>query len=120
MALPLLTPSRERHGEERAERRHEHRRVKEMDRRVQLGEPGHDEAWRLHGGPQDAGLQRPESRRVVHDEPQRAGRDRKNTRLNSSHSSSSYAVFCLKKKKNTNILLYLNKKNKQKNQENCK
>src|SRR6267143_4013533 len=26
-------------------------------------------------------------------------RDRKSTRLNSSHSSSSYAVFCLKKKK---------------------
>src|SRR5689334_23660168 len=28
------------------------------------------------------------------------GRDRKSTRLNSSHSSISYAVFCLKKKKN--------------------
>src|SRR5438309_5645069 len=28
-------------------------------------------------------------------------RDRKSTRLNSSHSSISYAVFCLKKKKNT-------------------
>src|SRR5438270_4897183 len=27
-------------------------------------------------------------------------RDRKSTRLNSSHSQSSYAVFCLKKKKN--------------------
>src|SRR5689334_23942436 len=27
------------------------------------------------------------------------GRDRKSTRLNSSHSSISYAVFCLKKKK---------------------
>src|SRR5438309_8982147 len=27
-------------------------------------------------------------------------RDRKSTRLNSSHSSISYAVFCLKKKKN--------------------
>src|SRR5689334_23553044 len=26
-------------------------------------------------------------------------RDRKSTRLNSSHSSTSYAVFCLKKKK---------------------
>src|SRR5438067_3912997 len=31
----------------------------------------------------------------VHD-----GRDRKSTRLNSSHVSISYAVFCLKKKKN--------------------
>src|SRR5207249_6106316 len=29
-----------------------------------------------------------------------AGRDRKSTRLNSSHVSISYAVFCLKKKKN--------------------
>src|SRR2546430_3932243 len=29
-------------------------------------------------------------------------RDRKSTRLNSSHSQISYAVFCLKKKKNTN------------------
>src|SRR6266568_6070187 len=28
-------------------------------------------------------------------------RDRKSTRLNSSHSSISYAVFCLKKKKNS-------------------
>src|SRR5437588_4894899 len=29
------------------------------------------------------------------------GEDRKSTRLNSSHTVSSYAVFCLKKKKNT-------------------
>src|SRR3989475_4519399 len=30
------------------------------------------------------------------------GTDRKSTRLNSSHSQISYAVFCLKKKKKTN------------------
>src|SRR3712207_7897041 len=30
--------------------------------------------------------------------------DRKSTRLNSSHANISYAVFCLKKKKNTQIL----------------
>src|SRR5438477_9656404 len=30
--------------------------------------------------------------------PARARRDRKSTRLNSSHMSISYAVFCLKKK----------------------
>src|SRR3989475_7471885 len=30
------------------------------------------------------------------------GGDRKSTRLNSSHSQISYAVFCLKKKKSTN------------------
>src|SRR2546430_12325752 len=34
-------------------------------------------------------------------------RDRKSTRLNSSHSQISYAVFCLKKKKNiTTTLLH--------------
>src|SRR3712207_7177137 len=31
----------------------------------------------------------------------RRGRDRKSTRLNSSHANISYAVFCLKKKKNS-------------------
>src|SRR3712207_7814134 len=30
------------------------------------------------------------------------GGDRKSTRLNSSHANISYAVFCLKKKKNQN------------------
>src|SRR5437899_9548697 len=36
--------------------------------------------------------------------------DRKSTRLNSSHLGISYAVFCLKKKKNTNgiCVQYLN------------
>src|SRR5688572_32495793 len=33
--------------------------------------------------------------------PQWADGDRKSTRLNSSHSQISYAVFCLKKKKKT-------------------
>src|SRR5437870_10000660 len=33
-------------------------------------------------------------------------RDRKSTRLNSSHVAISYAVFCLKKKKDTKIHLY--------------
>src|SRR3712207_6953148 len=32
----------------------------------------------------------------------RARRDRKSTRLNSSHANISYAVFCLKKKKQHN------------------
>src|SRR5438034_7290047 len=31
--------------------------------------------------------------------PRETGRDRKSTRLNSSHTVISYAVFCLKKKK---------------------
>src|SRR3712207_8995903 len=30
--------------------------------------------------------------------------DRKSTRLNSSHANISYAVFCLKKKKNDHVL----------------
>src|SRR2546428_3794289 len=37
--------------------------------------------------------------RLTGGEPQRE--DRKSTRLNSSHDQISYAVFCLKKKKNT-------------------
>src|SRR3712207_7650929 len=39
-------------------------------------------------------------------EAQRAARveqDRKSTRLNSSHANISYAVFCLKKKKHTDV-----------------
>src|SRR3712207_9078145 len=32
--------------------------------------------------------------------PRPRGRDRKSTRLNSSHANISYAVFCLKKKNN--------------------
>src|SRR5690349_22919214 len=33
----------------------------------------------------------------------RDGKDRKSTRLNSSHVEISYAVFCLKKKKSTHM-----------------
>src|SRR2546426_4817075 len=49
------------------------------------------------------GLHRPASfvwRRVREKDAGRC-RDRKSTRLNSSHLVISYAVFCLKKKKNT-------------------
>src|SRR5437763_10089909 len=42
-------------------------------------------------------LARPEEHRVG----VRGGLDRKSTRLNSSHRCISYAVFCLKKKKNS-------------------
>src|SRR3989440_982019 len=34
-----------------------------------------------------------------------SGRDRKSTRLNSSHDQISYAVFCLKKKKTTTFTI---------------
>src|SRR2546428_9874928 len=36
-----------------------------------------------------------------------AKRDRKSTRLNSSHDQISYAVFCLKKKKKTDYKLHV-------------
>src|SRR5689334_24113171 len=36
---------------------------------------------------------------IIHALQPKRGGDRKSTRLNSSHSSISYAVFCLKKKK---------------------
>src|SRR2546427_5630927 len=39
----------------------------------------------------------------------RSGGDRKSTRLNSSHSQISYAVFCLKKKKSGNVDLTFHK-----------
>src|SRR2546430_12063754 len=39
------------------------------------------------------------TRQNVEDAIERTSQDRKSTRLNSSHSQISYAVFCLKKKK---------------------
>src|SRR3712207_8158799 len=39
--------------------------------------------------------------RLVAHHGDRVPQDRKSTRLNSSHANISYAVFCLKKKKNT-------------------
>src|SRR5947209_13448769 len=40
-----------------------------------------------------------------------SNRDRKSTRLNSSHANISYAVFCLKKKKKKRTTIPLNIKN---------
>src|SRR2546427_3458546 len=52
------------------------------------------------GGDQpDRGQLGPAYRRLAHRTSRRRDRDRKSTRLNSSHSQISYAVFCLKKKK---------------------
>src|SRR6266478_7266619 len=45
----------------------------------------------------------------------RGGGDRKSTRLNSSHSQISYAVFCLKKKKNKTHLYSRQQKKKKTN-----
>src|SRR3712207_7076176 len=50
-------------------------------------------------------------RSAAHDQPdQRPGRrpsprDRKSTRLNSSHANTSYAVFCLKKKTSLHLVV---------------
>src|SRR6266513_4673434 len=50
-----------------------------------------------------------------HDHRGAVRRDRKSTRLNSSHVSISYAVFCLKKKnKNRIIYIFIKKKKKKK------
>src|SRR5260221_6722107 len=47
------------------------------------------------------GVVRPPGRHQPHRRARvREGRDRKSTRLNSSHTVISYAVFCLKKKMN--------------------
>src|SRR2546430_8874434 len=43
---------------------------------------------------------------LEHDQPPQA--DRKSTRLNSSHSQISYAVFCLKKKNTTHRTIATN------------
>src|SRR5256886_11940280 len=48
-----------------------------------------------HLGGAAADVEHHRAARLVH----RQSRDRKSTRLNSSHSQISYAVFCLKKKK---------------------
>src|SRR5690242_20878291 len=52
----------------------------------------------------DVRFQRAERRaRLAQRREEVAAQDRKSTRLNSSHMSISYAVFCLKKKKKTII-----------------
>src|SRR3712207_7206870 len=50
-----------------------------------------------HRGPGELDRRRKAILDLVADRPMR--RDRKSTRLNSSHANISYAVFCLKKKK---------------------
>src|SRR5256885_9797612 len=45
----------------------------------------------------------PQVDRRVHGSKGKPTSDRKSTRLNSSHLVISYAVFCLKKKKKTNV-----------------
>src|SRR3712207_8811196 len=49
----------------------------------------------------ERGEQRPQSDLRPRNRSHQQTEDRKSTRLNSSHANISYAVFCLKKKKNT-------------------
>src|SRR5438034_970714 len=91
----------EREGEERRadEPRHGHRQHDAPERLDARG-PVHQGALldllrhRAEVTDQQPRAERDEERRVRQDE-----RDRKSTRLNSSHTVISYAVFCLKKKK---------------------
>src|SRR6266496_1393745 len=62
-------------------------------------------------------LRRLRTRRMGHHaqaHDSRSRRDRKSTRLNSSHVEISYAVFCLKKKKKNTKKNYIKKKKKKK------
>src|SRR5258705_8689441 len=52
----------------------------------------------IGSGPSLALRRRDERRELVDDADVHVSRDRKSTRLNSSHLGISYAVFCLKKK----------------------
>src|SRR2546430_8663407 len=74
-------------------------------RPARVDPPGAD-AQAVEGAPGSEGRARPGG--CAHRARERGGRsarDRKSTRLNSSHSQISYAVFCLKKKKMTLVLI---------------
>src|SRR5207245_5714453 len=70
-------------------------------RRQRRCHPGDREAAALHVRLQPRRVHLPDHGLHVHGQPGRCTRDRKSTRLNSSHGSISYAVFCLKKKNTT-------------------
>src|SRR3712207_8338081 len=61
-------------------------------------EPTRRRSSRPAASPRAARARRPPWPRRSPATPARARRDRKSTRLNSSHANISYAVFCLKKK----------------------
>src|SRR5205814_10440117 len=64
----------------------------------QLIEDGPD-LFRVRPAPGLEFLRRREAHQLRQSRQRTAARDRKSTRLNSSHLGNSYAVFCLKKKK---------------------
>src|SRR3712207_8430042 len=61
--------------------------------------PRGDRLVEQHAGVEREDVEAPEAALDVGGEVEH-DRDRKSTRLNSSHANISYAVFCLKKKKN--------------------
>src|SRR5438034_4799312 len=75
------------------------RSPREVDRRPRLpADHLEPRGPATRAGPRDFREGRLEDRRAVRRRGHR-GQDRKSTRLNSSHTVISYAVFCLKKKK---------------------
>src|SRR3989475_6838325 len=76
---------------------HARRRQRRMDQEARPRARSHGAQ---HGRALAALLDAGRKRRGEKVECRSAGEDRKSTRLNSSHSQISYAVFCLKKKKN--------------------
>src|SRR5207249_11558190 len=88
-ALPIYRVDAERCFEVRvADRRHPR---EEHQPRTAVRERGREADPHLCGLVED---------RAAFDKPAKVGIDRKSTRLNSSHVSSSYAVLCLKKHTN--------------------
>src|SRR5688572_31963431 len=79
-ALPIFDPS-ERHAAQ----------LGAADQRGQRQRGQRDQVGRIDDDPGVEARRRPELR------------DRKSTRLNSSHSQNSYAVFCLKKERNRTL-----------------
>src|SRR3712207_7941073 len=68
-------------------------------------EGGSQDSRRFRGFMPVAGIYVPLAEARELSRAQRGGVDRKSTRLNSSHANISYAVFCLKKKQVTAILI---------------
>src|SRR5437762_5209615 len=66
---------------------------------------------RGNGGQRGPPLRAHGHRRGAGAAPDRGARDRKSTRLNSSHRCISYAVFCLKKKNKTLSVIIIYNKN---------
>src|SRR5690242_21104158 len=73
------------------------RSVRRLQGALERTESRHDEAAEAHEHRAAEAERHPQGSRLEGDRGKRPG-DRKSTRLNSSHMSISYAVFCLKKK----------------------